>query len=90
LLASDQELGNKLEKAIINLEHAIEKKYKNDGGDKGVLDHNGLTKNVNNLIVPEARNNGYHNILKEREIPSSSPSAAGSGNTSRGGAVGMQ
>ncbi len=88
LFKSDKELDDKLEIAIKNLEHAIEKKYKNDGGDKGVLDHNGLTKNVNNLIVPEARNNGYHNILKERAIPSSSPSAAGS-DKSRGSEVGM-
>ncbi|MFZ9180738.1 MAG: hypothetical protein ACO201_02590 [Rickettsiales bacterium] len=86
LLASDQELGNKLEKAIKNLEHAIEKKYKNNHGDKGVLDHDGLTKNVNNLIGLEAKNNRYHNILKERAEarPSPSPSVIGIDDKSRG------
>jgi len=88
LLKDGADLGKKLSGVLTKLETAIGKNYqndggdngtyKNDGGDNGTLNHDGLKKNIKKLVVDDAKQKTYHEILKNK-TPAIAPRHPGAG-----------
>ncbi|MFM7556943.1 MAG: hypothetical protein ACKO46_00020, partial [Alphaproteobacteria bacterium] len=65
LLKDDTDLGKKFSVVFAKLQTAIRRNYKNNGR-KGILDHDGLIRNIKNLVVDDAKQNTYHEIFNNK------------------------